>query len=90
VNWLFELADGFWPDWFTRAWAWFAMILGTLFVLIAAGEVIGHLRYGRVLLNAKTREQMTRRQIMFWAFLFGGAGLLFALLGLAVHRWKSG
>jgi hypothetical protein len=83
---LLELADQFWPEWFNIYWAWWAMTLGSITVLISIAEAIRHFVYGQPIVNAKTGDAMTTRQFLTWLVLFGGGGAAFALLGVLSYR----
>jgi len=87
---LFEWADRFWPDWFMLLWARAAIAIGAIFVLIALVEAVRHYGFGHPMIDSKTQEPFTGTKSLVWFLGFGGGGAFFLVLGVLLHRWKSG
>ncbi len=90
MNWLLERVDWFWPDWLIVFWARGAITLGAISVFLAVVMAVRHYGYGLPMFDSKTHKLLNPTKSIIWFVGFGGGGAFFLVLGILIHRWKSG
>jgi len=89
----FEWAFQLWPDWFLWViipWAFLAIPLGALVVIVVSVDIIRHYGFGKPLDVRKNGVPATPAQTLMELLAGGAVGSLFMVLGVLLLRWRLG
>jgi cytochrome bd-type quinol oxidase subunit 2 len=68
-----------------RSW----MIVGGLLALFMGAMAVAHYAYGMPIQNKNTGADSTPGEALTMFLMIGGGGLLFLVMGILLHGWKS-